>query len=99
MADIISIVYYDKNASKPLSILPATSERFTAKGWIAKVGDRIVVQSADHSLITNWSQSKQKGRFSNELDNTAGIIILTVIECVYDYSLSDAALICECVPF
>jgi hypothetical protein len=98
MADIISVVYHDTNASKPLSILPATSKRFSDKGWIAKVGDRIVVHSADHSLITGWSQSKQKGRFSNESDNTA-VIILTVIECVYDYSLSDVGIICECLPF
>lgn len=99
MSDIISVFYHDATASTPLTMLPATSDHFTTKSWIAKVGDRIVVRSADHSLITGWSQSKQEGRFSNELDNTAGIIILTVIECVYDYSLSDVGIICECLPF
>lgn len=99
MTDIISIVYHDATSSTPFAILPATSDRFTAKGWVAKVGDRIVVQSADYPLIIGWAQSKQQGRLSTEEKNHVGIIILTVIECVYDYSLSDIGIICECVPF
>ena len=99
MTDIISIVYHDATSSAPFAILPATSERFTARGWVAKAGDRIVVQSADHMLITGWAQSKQQGRLSTEVENPAGIIILTVVECVYDYSLSDIGIICECLPF
>jgi hypothetical protein len=59
------------------------------------------VRSADYPLMTGWAQSMQQGRFSNELEkgNSAGIRVITVIECVYDYSLSDVGIICECLPF
>lgn len=99
MSNAISVVYHDATSQTPWVILPATSKRFTAQGWIAKRGDRIVVQSSDYGLIPNWSQAKQSGPLTLETGNAAGIIILTVIECVYDYSLSDVGIICECLPY
>lgn len=100
MPNVISIIYYNAGTTTPFVILPGTSKRFTSQDWIPNVGDRIVVHSTDYSLMLGWAQSMQQGKFSNALDNgnPKGIRIITVVECIYDYSISDVGIICECQP-
>lgn len=99
MSNATVVVYNSPSSS--LIILPATSERIIEQNWIPRVGDRIVVQSTDYSLMAGWEQNLQNGKFSTKLNNNSpkGIRVITVVECVYDYGISDIGIICECLPF
>jgi hypothetical protein len=85
MALTIGLFYRQLKSFPTLLLLPATSERLSSKELLPASGDKIALDKADYSLISN----------EQELELDPLKVNVSVIERIYGYLHYDVIVVCE----